>query len=217
MSEKNRTYESPRQRERQAAILDCARAMLDEKGYAGLTMRDLAERAGVAPATLYNLYGGKDELIVEAVHDLMVELGERAFSLQQDEGLDSLLTMGRVTAGQIEQTPHYAEAMVRALFNVDAEHPLVAALFASGYPFTRTQLEIAQQRGDVRPEVNVDLLAKHMVGDAWGQIMLWLMGLFTLTETVTEHTRNQLLVLIGVTQGEARERLEAQLEELGWD
>ena len=66
-----RKYESPRQIARQAQILSAARDMLADEGYAKTTIRGLAERANVAPGTLYNLYGGKDALIIAAVDELL--------------------------------------------------------------------------------------------------------------------------------------------------
>lgn len=44
-------------------ILDAAGALLRETGGVGFTMKDVAVRAGVAPATPYNLLGTKDGLL----------------------------------------------------------------------------------------------------------------------------------------------------------
>ena len=44
-------------------ILDAAGALLRETGGVGFTMKDVATRAGVAPATPYNLLGTKDGLL----------------------------------------------------------------------------------------------------------------------------------------------------------
>ncbi len=50
------------QRER---ILAAAAALLADAGYSGCSMTAVAERAGVAPGTLYNYVSGKAELIAE--------------------------------------------------------------------------------------------------------------------------------------------------------
>jgi len=50
------------QRER---ILAAATALLADVGYSGCSMTAVAERAGVAPGTLYNYVSGKAELIAE--------------------------------------------------------------------------------------------------------------------------------------------------------
>lgn len=53
---------------RQRAILDAAREIMAQAGEAGLTMFALANRAGVSPATPYNLFGSK-QAILNAVYD----------------------------------------------------------------------------------------------------------------------------------------------------
>ena len=58
---------TPRQRERRARILQTARELIDESGYAGMTTRELAARAGVSATTLFNLYNTKEELLLAAL------------------------------------------------------------------------------------------------------------------------------------------------------
>lgn len=45
-------------------ILDAALTLLIEKGYAALSMDDLADRAGIAKPTIYNHFKTKDEIVV---------------------------------------------------------------------------------------------------------------------------------------------------------
>ncbi len=65
------TTESTRRRltERQAGtvrrLTDAAVAELRETGYDGLTVRNVARRAGVAPATAYTYFASKNHLITE--------------------------------------------------------------------------------------------------------------------------------------------------------
>ncbi len=60
----------PRRRGRQAATVDglvaAAVDELREHGYDGLTVRNVAKRAGVAPATAYTYFASKDHLVTEA-------------------------------------------------------------------------------------------------------------------------------------------------------
>jgi AcrR family transcriptional regulator len=64
--------EPPRRRltERQAGVVqrltDAARQEIRARGYEGLTVRNVARRAGVAPATAYTYFASKDHLIAEA-------------------------------------------------------------------------------------------------------------------------------------------------------
>jgi len=54
-----------RQAERVGALVDATVAELRAHGYEGLTVRNAARRAGVAPATAYTYFGSKDHLIAE--------------------------------------------------------------------------------------------------------------------------------------------------------
>jgi AcrR family transcriptional regulator len=64
----------PRSTEADRAILDAARAALVELGWGGLSMADVAARAGVAKTTLYRRWPSKNELVLDAVADLLGEL-----------------------------------------------------------------------------------------------------------------------------------------------
>ena len=47
-----------------AALLDAARALLEERGYPGLTFGALADRTGLARPTVYEYFSSKDDLVV---------------------------------------------------------------------------------------------------------------------------------------------------------
>jgi TetR/AcrR family transcriptional regulator, tetracycline repressor protein len=57
-----------------ATVIDAARAVLTDAGYAGLTMRGLAGRLGVAPNALYSHVGGKTELVDLVLDDVLGEV-----------------------------------------------------------------------------------------------------------------------------------------------
>lgn len=209
-----RKYESPRQRERQAAILEAARRMLEKKGYSGVTMRALAREAGVAQATLYNIYGSKDDLILSAVEDLLLGVEADVQSTGSTPGIQSILARARINGLQIQKTPKYADAMARALAGVKAGDPLVSLLYTRALPFLEEHLQIALEQGDLLPRVDVRLTAQHMVGQHWGVTWLWILGVIELENIVAERLRTDITALIAVTRGPARQNLERQLAEL---
>jgi len=54
-----------RQADRIDALVDAALVELRHHGYEGLTVRNVAKRAGVAAATAYTYFGSKDHLVAE--------------------------------------------------------------------------------------------------------------------------------------------------------
>src|SRR5829696_4939979 len=75
--------------ERRARIGKVARELVAERGYAGLTMRELAQKARVAVPTLYNLFGSKDAILVAEL-----EAAARVIAAHLPMGGDSFFARG---------------------------------------------------------------------------------------------------------------------------
>jgi AcrR family transcriptional regulator len=58
---------SPRQAEVVAQLVRATEQEVETVGYSGLTVRSVARRAGVAPATAYNYFSSKDHLLAEVL------------------------------------------------------------------------------------------------------------------------------------------------------
>ena len=65
---------SPRQAEVVTELVRATGDEIEEVGYVGLTVRSVARRAGVAPATAYNYFSSKDHLLAEVLWRRMQEL-----------------------------------------------------------------------------------------------------------------------------------------------
>src|SRR5262245_62556636 len=61
----------PRVMRSRAAVIDAARSLFMEQGYAGTTMDDIARRAGLTKRTLYNNYADKEALFRLIVSDVI--------------------------------------------------------------------------------------------------------------------------------------------------
>jgi len=82
-----------------ASIVEAAARVFGARGYHGSTMEDLAREAGYAVGSLYNYFGGKEELywaVIETIDRALREAGEveRADAMGFREQLESLLRRG---------------------------------------------------------------------------------------------------------------------------
>ena len=68
---------TPRQAEVVMQLVQATGEEVEEVGYAGLTVRTVARRAGVAPATAYNYFSSKDHLLAEVLWRRMQALPTR--------------------------------------------------------------------------------------------------------------------------------------------
>ena len=102
-----------RQREeRKQRILDVARLLIADHGYEGVTMRELAEKSLVSVPTLYNLFGGKNELLFAAVESYFKRLlggGERAGT---EKGLSKLLSLIETVSRETVRHAAYMRALM---------------------------------------------------------------------------------------------------------
>jgi AcrR family transcriptional regulator len=202
--EQRRMPRSPAQTRRELGILAAVRQELTEKGYDGVTMEALAQRAGVVKKTLYNLYGSKDGLLIAAISEVIQ--GYRG-SPDRDRGIPSLIASRTAAARQIIATPEYADAMARALSQSEPGHPLVQILLADAVAECSRHLAAARARGELVPGVDVDELAEQLISQVWGLILLWQKGLVELADFESRSIRGLLTTLSGVTRGSRRRML----------
>lgn len=114
---------SPRQAEVVMALVRATGEEVEEVGYAGLTVRTVARRAGVAPATAYNYFSSKDHLLAEVLWRRMQALPpmEPTGSSSMPERLaDTVRAMVLFT----EESPALVDACTVALLspNPDVKH-----------------------------------------------------------------------------------------------
>jgi len=90
MSSSSNSSLSRRERERQMrrrVMLDAARAVFAEKGYAQATLDEIAERAEFGKGTLYNYFdGGKQGLLFAVFEDVFGEIEDLIRTVFHEEG-----------------------------------------------------------------------------------------------------------------------------------
>ena len=211
LSTRKQIYDSPRQAARRKAILQATRDLISKGGYEGTTVRDVAELAGVAKGTLYNIYGGKDELIFSAVVEVRDDVRERTLDLAPRPGLDSILKSDRAVIEEIVRTPTYAEAISRALFGPTGAKMLVPSLIGVPIELTRRELESAKLLGEIESDVDSDLMARQLVMQRWGLIMASTVDQISIDQIEREVTHAIVRILQSVALPDARAMLDEVL------
>ncbi|WP_106815712.1 TetR/AcrR family transcriptional regulator [Microbacterium timonense] len=118
--------EDPRVARSRVLILDAAIDAFLEFGYDGVSVEIVAERAGVAKRTVYNIYGDKDALFratigrsiataerfamllaeaIDALQDVDLELPRLAEKLAEDVLLGPVLPLRRLLVGEAARFP----------------------------------------------------------------------------------------------------------------
>ncbi len=196
---------TPRQVERRERILKAVRDHVSRLGYEGLSMRDVADAAGVSPTTLYNLFQNKDNLILAAQEDLLEQLAESVRALQKS-GLEYLIASAEAIADQVVKTPRYADAMVKLLFKSEPGDPICQMLLGDVIRQNRSRVQEMVELGEIRDDVDVDVLARCLGGDAWSTILLWMKGFIALHDFKREYVGRLLMTLVPLLTPQTRRR-----------
>jgi AcrR family transcriptional regulator len=194
--------------ERKQRILEVARLLIADQGYEGVTMRDLAEKSLVSVPTLYNLFGGKNDLLFAAVESYFVDLVGNAALVDAEEGLSKILSLTETLGRETPRHAAYARSLMGFFGNVsDAGglHEFVASQLTNELV---AALEQMQKKRQLAVWADPRALGERLAS----QISI----------TTFEWARNQLsdeglrgallygagVTLLGLARGKARAKLE---------
>ncbi|MGE0665731.1 MAG: TetR/AcrR family transcriptional regulator [Sphingomonadales bacterium] len=145
-----------------------ARQLIAEKGYAGVTMRELAEKSGVAYKSLYDLYGSKDNLLGKAIEERLRLVFESIDRAVTSSGFQRLMDIIERTSAYTLEIPNLA----RALEPILASDPAKFSIGENMQKFHREALLDISRQGDLIDDANVDYLL-HDVMLASGAVRLY--------------------------------------------
>lgn len=154
-----------------AAVLTATRQLLLEVGYASLSMEAVAARAGVTKPTLYLRYPTRAALVFDAI------FGKTKARPNPDTG--SIRTDLDAAYRWVvdEFTAPEARAAIPGLLAEIAASPELAqrirvAVIGPEYDRVREQLELAQARGEICANVDLDLVIDAFIGTALARVTL---------------------------------------------
>jgi len=165
-----------------ARIREAARALFEERGFDGATLRAIAARAGMGASSIYRHVQSKHELLVLELADL-----------QEEAWLDFRRQDTRATA-----TCERVQRFFQSHHELLARHPdlTVIAIRATTYPDSRVAnrvlalndrtigllaeiLQGGRARGDLDPGVDVLVAARALFQGAIGARISWANGLLS--------------------------------------
>jgi AcrR family transcriptional regulator len=140
------------------AILDAARELLAERGFDGMTMDAVAERASAGKATVYRRWPSKVQLTVEAV------VCARGIAVTVDDIPDTGTLRGDLLAVRFGRPADDANELMSGLMSAVRENPDLATVFHEQFVGSRVRLmrgllERAQERGELRDDIDLDMVS----------------------------------------------------------
>lgn len=144
----------PRSESARAAVLRAVDDLLLDEGYAAMTMKSIAERAGVGRQTLYRWWSTKAEVLLEAcLEDARTELAVPLGG----PGPDRLSAYVRLVVGFLTASP--AGAAYRALLGEAQHDAAVAELLGADDPLLSATAAVLTPLRDELPSCPPDDVA----------------------------------------------------------
>ena len=182
----------PRSEPARRAVLDAALRLVARDGYQAVTIKGIAEEAGVGRQTLYRWWTGKGAILLEAI----VELGWRI--AQPEPTADPVHDLRQVLRGSFGLSP-IAGPIISGLM-ADATHDpeflarLQRDLLARRRALVRETLERAQRSGQVGTGTDIALVTDMIWGTMWYRV---LSGHAPVDEALADELTEAVLRLLG--------------------
>jgi AcrR family transcriptional regulator len=199
--------------ERRARIGKAARKLVAERGYDGLTMRELAQAARVAVPTLYNLFGSKDAILMA---ELERHAREYAARLPSANGGYFARAMHGFELGMrmIEDEPDLYRACMQ-MFMTSAETRDMRRRLEDGYiALMAANLMAAQADGQLADWADPPIVARHTFAQYMSVFLAWGIGEIDLPMFRAAALSGVCHILAGVARGAFARDVEDKLRSL---
>ena len=193
---------TPRQAAKRRAILETVRAHLSEVGYDGLSMRNIAEEAGVSPSTLYEIYDSKDSLVLAAIRNSLIQFAE--MEMDCEPGLEHLVMRLESLAAGLKGM---SEVVSRLLFQSEANTQVTDLLLNGALEARREVLLEMRQLKQLDENIDIDLYSRILVYATWGTILFAVKGVLPSRDFRKELIRASISPLLAVATRKSRPRM----------
>ena len=194
--------------ERKSRILAAARTLIAERGYEGLTMRDLARASRVSVPTLYNLFGGKHAILLGEL-EATLDAVRSGFENAAGDGFAARVFGSFEAAnGDLLTAPAYSRKLIE-LFLVSPEmEPLRHETEERFVSLMSGQLAEAQARGEIVDWADPVAVARREYAHYISTMILWAKGDLDAAgfRAVAQH--GMCLLLLGIARGAAARAFE---------
>jgi AcrR family transcriptional regulator len=199
--------------ERRRRIMDAAASLVRERGFDSVSMVDIARRAGVSPATPYNLFQTKTA-IFQQLYDLdLQDFQERLAKRAAPDALVRIFTAIELVGVMYRQDSEFYRAMWSS-GAIEGEH-LDADVRGSRLTMWRDMVAQAVATGCLRADVDPDLLAVTLWQLMRGVFLDWLSGAISARRFAQEVSFGFALMALGYATASTASDLRQRVEALG--
>lgn len=195
-----------RREDRRRRLVEAAQALIREGGDTGFSMTQLAARAGVSPATPYNLVGAKSELLRLIVRDEFESFAAKLVAVRHESPLMVLLDATALVVSHYEADRPFYRGLYRAAASVEATevHVMMAD---EGRALWRGFVRDAVDSGELEAFVKVEPFTDVLLRNISATTQAWLADEWTAERFALEMAGAVRLVIASMAAPPIRDRL----------
>ena len=193
---------------RKSLILSHARKIIAEQGFDELKIRDLAERAELTVPTIYNLIGGKQDVLDAIIEELIAKLATLQATVatnQIDEPFILLIT--KLADLFNEDEDYYRAAFLAGDRSGAFEQRSEGGIYARSLIFPIEACRVAANAGLLRGQVPLEIMGENIYGSYRLARQDWTLGYIGLNEFRNRALTGTFLCLAADATDEYREKL----------
>lgn len=153
------------------AVLESAREIIGSRGFSAFTVDELVSRSGISKMTIYRWWSNRSAVAMDVLLD---EAGPNEPILHEGSALDNLRThlenAGRFIAGQSGAL--LAGIVADAQHNEELSNALRTRYLSKRRSMTVELLRRAVQEGDLRPDVDPEVIVDLLIGPLYYRLLL---------------------------------------------
>lgn len=159
----------PRSAQAHKAIIDATLELLAEEGFQGLSIEEVAARAGVGKTTIYRRWSSKEELVMEAIRHVQVDA---PFVDTGNFRNDLVALLKTVYQGFMAHPYPFLGKLVLKFIDEYQAHPEIFQGAFTQLVFPRFQrffhmVEQAQAREEIRGDIDPELVLELVAGSLY--------------------------------------------------
>ena len=185
-------------------VLDAARGFVEEHGVEQLSMRRLADEAGVSVRTLYNHFGDKDGLLTALIQRSLDSMDVAVHHLSSEDPIERIWEAISVSIDKV--VADIPKAVVRAVLMDDRLLSQIDRRW-TGWELIITEIRAATRRGALRDDIEPEVLADHAGMALFHLQRRWTAGEIDTNELRAGALRAFDLCLLTVARPKARARI----------
>lgn len=196
---------------RRLSILETARKMLVERGFDTITVRDLAEACRVSVPTLYNQFGGKDQLLAAAIEAHFVDGSDDVPVFKSEPGMDRLFAIIDVATRRLLESSEENRRLLQAFSSLESSLQVQERIGRRMIEYFDHELTIMRNQQQLNDWVEIPMLATQLTTAFISSTTIWGSGAIADDQLLAAARFSAGLILLGVVTDETKAILEPQL------